>query len=79
MSHHLHYHQLYDPEAHHMRYPLSHYWKSLFAFLAVVWVAVQQYVGDTGTSHYTNADWWRLAGVVVAAVGVYAKSNTPPA
>jgi uncharacterized membrane protein YcjF (UPF0283 family) len=76
VTNHLHYHQLYDPEVHHMNRPLTNYWKGILATLGAVVLAVQQWVGDTGTSHYTQADWVRLAIAVVTAALVVAKANT---
>jgi uncharacterized membrane protein YcjF (UPF0283 family) len=59
-----------------MNRPLSNYWKGILAAVGAVVLAVQQWVGDTGTSHYTEADWVRLAIAVVTAVLVVAKANT---
>lgn len=57
------------------RFPM--YWKAFGAWSVPIFLALQQWYGDNGREHYSQADWIKLAFAIGAAVFVQGKRNKP--
>ena len=59
---------------------MSRYWKFIIASLAPVLLVLEEVRQEVDRSgdQLTTDDIWRIALSALIALGVYAKSNTPP-